>query len=392
MIIHLSMRNHNRNIYFLGSGLVTSIGSGVPSNLDYIYNRSPSSDNLRLSISKNHEIIPYYRIKDPSFPAEAIRLYSLVDYVILEALSHAGLSVDDLKDMPIFIGSSSMDVIISEEEYRTEVRNGAVRYPIKKSGYGKISDYISDRFSTNRTAYTFNTSCTSSINALLYASQFVRTGKIRRALILGIEVLNEITAFGFFSLKLISRNGIRPFDRRRDGTILGEGCSALIIGDEPGQSRFRLLGGSNTTDTYSVTGADPDGNSASMIMNQSLQTCSLGPSDITAIKAHGTSSNVNDLSEARGIIRVFGQHFPPTSVLKPYIGHTLGACGINELVIVYRSVERGFFPSPEMDFQLDEDLNGFRPMNKATGLDSGNFMLNYYGFGGNNTSVIISNI
>lgn len=384
--------NQNRTkVYFQGAGLVTATGTGVSENVDNVFNGKSKYDDIHLKITKNHEIIPYYRIKDPGFPAEAIRLYSLIDSVILEAVKDAGLTIEDLKEMAVFIGSSSMDVIVSEEEYREDVRNGHAEYPIRKSGYGKLSDYITRRFSINTIAYTFNTSCTSSINALLYASQFVRTGKIKRALVLGIEVLNEVTAFGFFSLKLISQNGIRPFDVRRDGTILGEGCSALIIGSEPAKSTFQILGGANTTDTYSVTGADPDGNSTSMIMSQALSNCELKTRDITAIKAHGTSSAANDISEGRGIIRIFGENHPPTSILKPFIGHTLGACGLNELILMYRSIENGFFPAPELDFVADPELSGFRPIHKKISLDRGNFMLNYYGFGGNNTSVIITN-
>jgi 3-oxoacyl-(acyl-carrier-protein) synthase len=112
--------------------------------------------------------------------------------------------------------------------------------------------------------------------------------------------------------------------------------------------------------------------------------------DITALKTHGTASLLNDEAEAAGMRRVFAQ-MPPLTAIKPFLGHTLGACGLNELLVFCAAAERGWLiATPGVgvgDEKLGVSLNQ-RPLD----LPRGHFMLNYFGFGGNNTSLIVSNL
>jgi 3-oxoacyl-(acyl-carrier-protein) synthase len=133
---------------------------------------------------------------------------------------------------------------------------------------------------------------------------------------------------------------MRPFDDRRDGLVLGEACSALVIG--PGDSdRFHFLSGANVCDTHSMVAAHPGGSTIAAVMHEALTGAKLAAGDITAVKAHGTANPANDDAEAAGLTSVFAP-LPPICALKPHLGHTLGASGLTELVLFYRALESGF--------------------------------------------------
>jgi 3-oxoacyl-[acyl-carrier-protein] synthase-1 len=183
---------------------------------------------------------------------------------------------------------------------------------------------------------------------------------------------------------------MKPFDRSRDGLVLGEGCSALVIGAKPRRAQsFYLRGSANICDTHSISAAHPDGSTIARVIADALASASLAPADITAIKTHGTASLLNDEAEAAGMKRVFSQ-LPPLCALKPYIGHTLGACGLNELVLFCAAAERGFLIGTPGICASDSDL-GVTLNQASKELPPGNYMLNYFGFGGSNTSLLVAN-
>jgi len=190
---------------------------------------------------------------------------------------------------------------------------------------------------------------------------------------------------------------MRPFDRRRNGLELGEACAAVVLSRAPfadADCHFRLCGGANLCDTYSISAANPDGSSVALVMQQALQESGLSASDILAIKTHGTASLMNDDAESSGLNACFVNK-PPLCALKPYLGHTLGACGLSELLLFCAALRAGFLPATHHDFEKDEKL-GIQ-LNTQTSHNEffrrkGNYMLNYFGFGGNNTSLIIADV
>ncbi len=112
--------------------------------------------------------------------------------------------------------------------------------------------------------------------------------------------------------------------------------------------------------------------------------------EIDAIKCHGTATLSGDAAEARGMLTVFDS-LPLCTALKPYIGHTLGACGLSELILFFRAVMAGFIPgTPQVAGDTSSSVD-FSLSQSPQEINEGNFVLNYFGFGGNNTSLIISN-
>jgi 3-oxoacyl-[acyl-carrier-protein] synthase-1 len=258
-------------------------------------------------------------------------------------------------------------------------------------GYGKIAAKIVDRFGIGGNCYSFTTACTSSANALLYAASMIETRQTKRALVVGYDLFNNLGFYGFEALKSIASTEYRPFDRNRDGLILGEACGAIVLeGSRRKAGDFMHLGGANLCDTFSVTSHDAEGSVVAETMKRALRQANLGVSDICVVKAHATGTESNDSSEAAAMRLVFGDEIPPVTCVKPFVGHTAAACGVVEQILFTESVKAGFVPSTPGFREVDEQVN-LRPIAENMEAGVGNFMLNYFGFGGNCTTLILSN-
>ncbi|EQD81029.1 Beta-ketoacyl synthase, partial [mine drainage metagenome] len=146
------------------------------------------------------------------------------------------------------------------------------------------------------------------------------------------ELINRTSLAGFSGLQILAQT-IQPFDQLRQGIVLGEGVGAIVLSAETDSvNHVRVLGGANNCDTWSMTTANTNGHSAAAVMIQALKQARIRPRQICCIKAHGTATRTGDMAEACGLRQVF-ENLPPVTVLKPYLGHTLGACCVNELVL-----------------------------------------------------------
>ena len=334
---------------------------------------------------------PYFRLPEENIdPAKGVagRFYDILFNTVEKAIADAGLTRDEIEDLPVFFGSTSMDMPIFEDTYRT-CRDVLAQ---SASGYGKIVSEITGHFGINAASYTFTTACTSSANATVSAAAMIVQGFIKRALVIGYDLFTNLGFYGFESLKLISPLPYKPFDKNRAGVIQGEGCGALILDKKTtGPNDFYYLGGANICDTSSVTGHGVDGEQIAAVMNEALAHAGVDPVKIDAVKAHATGSYHNDLAEANGLKQLFQNHVPPVTALKPFVGHTLGACGVIELILFTEAVKSGFVP-PTLGFeQVDEQLN-IEPLTRPLAMQSGTFLLNYFGFGGNCVSLVVSNL
>lgn len=380
---------------FLGAGIATHLGTGIAAQLAALQRAPLPPQIVNCAIGTIcdggtiHEPVPYKLLAD--FPLANIeqRLDVVIDNVIEQALAAAKISYSERKNIALFIGSSSFDISKSEHIYQQEKRAGNHSIPFGHSpSFGNLGETVRNRFSFYGPDFSFNTACTSSANALWYASRLIQAGKIRYALVLGVEVINHITALGFHGLGLLTRSVMKPFDAARDGLVLGEAASALLLGAGNAQD-FRVLGGANLCDTYSMSAANADGSSVAAVINAALAEANLPHTAIAAIKAHGTASLLNDEAEAAGLLRIFlDSDLPPVCALKPYIGHTLGACGLTELILFWQAISHGFIPATN-GIGADKSVLGISLTQHAQDAASGAYLLNYFGFGGNNTSLLI---
>ncbi|MDO8681935.1 MAG: beta-ketoacyl-ACP synthase II [Armatimonadota bacterium] len=247
-------------------------------------------------------------------------------------------------------------------------------------------------------------SCSSGTIALGDALQFIKSGAAEIILAGGAEAPLANLCFGAFAIiKAMSTNNeepekaCRPFDRRRDGFVMGEGAAVLVI-EELEHAKKRgahiygeLMGYGLTNDAYHMTAPRPDGSQAANAMIRALNDAEVPPESIDYVNAHGSSTPLNDKTETLAAKRVFGEHAYkiPISGTKPLHAHALGATGAIEAAICALAIENSFIPPTinleEPDPECDLDYVPFEPREKQI-----NYLLsNSFGFGGINAAVVM---
>jgi 3-oxoacyl-[acyl-carrier-protein] synthase I len=371
----------------LGAGLVTSLGRGLPAHAQAL--KAGVARPARSPVSYAGRELPFHFASDPA--AEGLSFVQMIEAAVGDALGSAKLSADAQRRLAIFVGSTSLDLPVHEAAYAAAHARGAVA-AIKAPGYGNLARDVATRFGIAGPQYTLNTACSSSANAALYARTMLAEGRIDHALVVGAEGYNRLSLLGFASLMLLTREGYRPFDRARDGLILGEGVGAYVLGRDTGEKKggltpFSIVGGATACDPSSPTNSQPA--RVAEVIRSALDDADIAAGALVAIKAHGTGTPSNDLSEGQALREVFGAAVPALTSIKPYVGHTLGACGAIELLAMLACWQEGFLPATPGFSQPDEAL-GLRPAAQAAPLGHGAMLCNFFGFGGNNTSLLLS--
>ncbi len=381
--------------FITGKAMVCSLGDSLGEIVDAVREKRIKLKQLPFTLAGLSYTRPYYLIARHEADALDNRseayFYEILFSTVARALVDAGLTGAEIGEMPIFFGSTSMDVPVFEGSYRKSASTVSGLFLQSSNGYGKIAGAVGERFGMEAGCYSFTTACTSSANALLYASAMIKQRRIERALVVGYDLFNNLGFYGFEGLKSLAVSDYRPFDRSRDGLILGEACGAVVLeGKRRKTGDFECLGGANLCDTYSVTSHDEEGAAVAETMKRALRQAGIDPGDICVIKAHATGTENNDRTECAAMKAAFDRHIPPVTCIKPFIGHTVGACGISELIVFTESVKTGFIPSTPGFSDMDEQLN-VKPLTENREAGEGAFMLNYFGFGGNCTTLLLSN-
>ncbi|MET0068361.1 MAG: beta-ketoacyl synthase N-terminal-like domain-containing protein [Candidatus Thiodiazotropha sp.] len=344
----------------------------------------------RITLKSTGLQLPYYIID--SHLDDENRHFEILFQVVGRALARSGLGADDLRHTGIFIGSSSYDLRQSEILYQSQLDAGDPNaLPMTYTGYNRLGAALCERFSIGGEPFNLNTACTSSANALLLAHSMLRQAKYRHALVIGIELYNETTITGFSGLQLIAERRIAPFDAHRDGILLGESCSALVLSADqrhPAATGLYALGGGSSFDPYSITTSNPDGSSIASALELALSHSGVEREKVLAIKSHGTGTRMNDISESRGILSAFGATPPPVTGLKPYVGHTLGACGTLELILFGQALLDGWVPKTPNLETPDPEL-ALTPLRENREALPGYYLLDFFGFGGSNTVLVV---
>jgi 3-oxoacyl-[acyl-carrier-protein] synthase-1 len=377
-------------VYICGQAVHFALGDDMERVIDSMKTNRVQVVNIPLSLIDSNFSRPYYRLsaKDSDRTQGSEKYYYDVLFDTIEAaIDDAGLSPDEIEALPVFFGSTSNDIPIYEDTYETSRNVLSQTSP----GYGNISNDIANHFNIKAACYTFTTACTSSANGIIFAADMIAQGFINRALVVGYDLFSNLGFYGFESLKLISPSPCKPFDKSREGIILGEGCGALILDQKSKTPNdFHYLGGANVCDTYSVTTHNPAGDQIAAVMREALNRAGVGSHQIDAVKAHATGSYHNDLTEGNGLKQIFRDRIPSVTGLKPFIGHTVGACGVIELILYTEAIKRGFLPATLGFEEIDDEIN-IEPITEPVSIQPGIFLLNYFGFGGNCVSLVVSN-
>jgi 3-oxoacyl-[acyl-carrier-protein] synthase-1 len=326
----------------------------------------------------------------PAFVDRPVIPYFLIDSAVDTQHSIAAmvrqLTGDNAQTTALLLGSTSFDIDANEENYRQALQdNAGEAVPMPAPGYRRLLDAIASELQLRGPRLAFNTACTAGANALLTAHALIANGVVKRAVIIGIERYNLTTAAGFCGLQLLSDDTLRPFDRERSGIVLGETISCLLLDDTP--SDIELAGGATACDSHSVTGSNPDGSTIADVMQQALRHAGSNIGNVRGIKAHGTASPANDAAESAGLRKLFTS-MPPITALKGHIGHTLGACGVLETLLCAEALRAGFWPATA-GFRNQCDELGIQPLTTSVAAAAGDYLLNFFGFGGSNCALVL---
>lgn len=381
-------------VVVIGTGLACALGNSVELAGAALRRGELPQTTLDIDWFESQMRMPWFGI-DCSHSCDSPERFSyILNSVVTEALVCAGLDSDAAASMGIFLGSSSFEVGVSELRYRNDIQSqgqhGAMPMPLVS--LGNLSGRIRRQFEIYGPDFVYGTACSASTNALLGATRMISSGIIEHALVIGVELHNLTTLAGFQSLQLISDDRIRPFDNDRSGMILGEACAAVVLSassdrNSIARAKLQILGGASQCDTGSVTAPSSDGVAIADVMSAALSDAGLNWTDVDLIKAHGTASPANDTAEAAGLHRLF-KEVPALFSLKPYIGHTLGASGVAELVLFETMLRARQVPATAGFERVDPELN-IVPVKSSTPMNSEIIhLINCFGFGGNNTVLV----
>lgn len=268
------------------------------------------------------------------------------------------------------------------------------------------SGHISMRFGFRGPNFTTVSACASSTNAMIDAFNYIRLGKANAIVTGGSEAaINESGMGGFNACQAMStRNedpakASRPYDKDRDGFVLGEGGGAIILEElEHALARgakiyAEIIGGGMSADAHHITAPHPEGLGATLVMNRALKDAGISGNEVDYINTHGTSTPLGDTAELKAIINVFGEHAYKLNIssTKSMTGHLLGAAGAIEAMAAILAVKNGIIPptinhttpDPEIDPKLNLTLNKMQTRNVNIAIS------NTFGFGGHNAAVVI---
>ncbi len=252
---------------------------------------------------------------------------------------------------------------------------------------------------------TVNTACSSGGDAIMTAAMLLNSGEADAILVVGGEsILSPVLISSLAAARALSRrnedpkHASRPFDRDRDGFVIGEGGGALVLetaghANRRGVTSYATLAGyANTQDGYHITAPDPHGAGAAKCMQLALSRAGLRASDIGYLNAHGTSTPMGDKVETLAIEAVFGKrpgHLMVSST-KGATGHMMGAGGITEIIACIKALQTGLLP-PNLNYHTpDPDCDLNLVANTAMRADIRAAMSNSLGFGGQNSSIILT--
>ena len=307
------------------------------------------------------------------------------------------------------VGIGGLRTMQEELEYYTEHRDTPKFGPffIPKMIGDIAPGQISIKYGFHGPNYATTSACASSSNALADAFNLIRLGKANVIVSGGAEaVITDPGLGGFCSMHAVStrneepQKASRPFSASRDGFVMGEGASCLILEElEHAKARgakiyCEMVGAGLSADAYHITASHPEGLGAKLVMSEALKDAEMKPEDIDYINVHGTSTPVGDISEAKAIKDLFGEWAYKLNIssTKSMTGHLLGAAGAIEAMACVKAVQEDIVPptinhedgdeDPEIDYKMNFTFNKAQKRTVRAALS------NTFGFGGHNACVI----
>ncbi|MEP1448346.1 MAG: beta-ketoacyl synthase N-terminal-like domain-containing protein [Paraglaciecola sp.] len=339
---------------------------------------------MTANIEDELQQIQFFAMDMVPIDSSETRLFNSLANVVQQLIEISALTPDDLAQTALLLGSTSLDI-----GTLTPSEDKALGLP----KIDRLSQYLQQHFRLHPFHLVINTACTASINAVSYGKKLLEKTAIKQVIVIGCEFYNELTTAGFHSLDLLSSEQLLAFHEKRQGLILGEGIGAILLSEnKPSKKQcYQILEGDSTCDTSSLTMTVEDGSHINSVINQAITKSGLRAKDIDLIKIHGTATYNNDLAEFNAFNSYFDD-LPPVFALKPFIGHTLGACGVIELALLDYLLTQETLPVPSYVIEHPHSiLLPFAGADKAI-KSFKHILINHCGFGGNNAALVLETV
>lgn len=399
------------NIAITGEGIVSAIGLNKQEVLQSLQERRSGIGKMKYLQSVHHELpvgevnLSNEQMKEKlGIPSKQMmsRTSLLGLLAIDQALKEAHVDVTNLRarkavGKPLRIvlvsGTTVGGMDITELCFDQLEKQESVEF-LKHHDCGNCTRLMADHFGIFDEVATLSTACSSAANAIMLGARLLKAGEADLVVAGGTEALSRFHLNGFNSLMILDHEPCRPFDMTRAGLNLGEGAAFLVLeSEEMAQQRkvtphAYLTGYGNACDAFHQTASSENGEGAYLAMTEALAMAQISAKDIQYVNAHGTGTPNNDQSESVSLKRVFGDEMPMVSSTKSFTGHTTSASGSIETVICILAMQHHFVPA-NLGWKNPME-NGILPTMETQNVDLENVLCNSFGFGGNDSSLVIS--
>lgn len=260
-----------------------------------------------------------------------------------------------------------------------------------------MADFLVKRLDIKCSAHNVNAACASASTAILWAAEMIENGETDEVMVWAADIVSEFVFSGFSALKVMSPNTSRPFDVNRDGLILGEAAGYIVLMNEEKllQKNKTSLGiiksWGISSDAHHITAPDRQGRGLQRAIHNALEKASIRADTLAAINGHGTGTVHNDVMEMAVFNQVFGDAMPSVYSIKGAIGHSLGPCGLIEVIVTSRSLREQIVPpitglqKPEPEIEAHVSMEPQR-------IDGTYALTTNSGFGGINTALVLEKV
>jgi len=303
---------------------------------------------------------------------------------IQDSLSKSNVDISS-PDTLIIIATTKGNIHLLNPELRNGIDKARLFLPV-------MAKIIGDYFKNPNTPLIVSNACISGVVAIIYGERLIRSGKYKRIIVSGGDMISEFIVSGFQSFQSLSMNPCRPFDKKRDGLSLGEGCGTIILSSDASDFHdiepIKVLGGAISNDANHISGPSRDGKGLLLAVENSLEIFRVSATEIDSISAHGTATVYNDEMEAK-VFSSASLEKTPINSYKGYIGHTLGAAGVIESAISLKSMRmnRLFRSAGYEEHGVSKDV---RIIKKTVTNEIRTCLKTASGFGGSNAAIIFS--
>ena len=319
-------------VFVAADNIITSLGFSTAENWEKMVNgvsgimrHNIFSDPVFASLVNTGQLDKSFQKLNPT------QLYTRFEKLIILSISHA------LENIDLNVRDERTLLILSSTKGNVDLLEGNQKIDQKRVYLSEAAKVIRDFFGNPNTPIVLSNSCISGVLAILLGTRLIKSRQYDNVIVSGADIVSNFVVAGFQSLKALSEEPCRPFDKDRNGLNLGEGCGTVVLTSSPND--IEVVTGASSNDANHISGPSRDGQGLYLTIQSILNHAGQDAfNDIGYVSAHGTATLYNDEMEAHAISRS-GLEDVPMNSLKGYFGHTLGAAGVIESIVAIQSLK-----------------------------------------------------